>query len=125
MALALGEDGDEDVGAGHLLPPGGLDVDHRALDHPLEAGRGLRILPAIGDQVGELRIDIFDEVAAQEVEVDIAGPHHGRGVLIVDQRQKKMLQRRIFVPALACQGKRAMEGLFKTARKARQGLGVL
>jgi molybdopterin converting factor small subunit len=33
VALALGEDRHQHVGPGHLLPSGGLDVDHRALDH--------------------------------------------------------------------------------------------
>ena len=66
MALALGEDGDEHVGAGHLLAAGGLHVDDGALDDALEAGRRLRILAAVGDEVGELGVDVFDEVAAQE-----------------------------------------------------------
>ena len=42
VALALGEDRDQHVGAGHLLAARRLHVDHRALDHPLEAGGGLR-----------------------------------------------------------------------------------
>jgi hypothetical protein len=41
MALALGEDGDEHVGARHLLAARGLDMDDRALDNALETGRGL------------------------------------------------------------------------------------
>ena len=44
VALALGEDRDQHVRAGHLLAAGGLDVDHRALDHALEAGGRLRVL---------------------------------------------------------------------------------
>jgi hypothetical protein len=31
----------------------------------------------------------------------------------------------IFVPALSGEGEGSVKGLFKTARKARQGLGVL
>ncbi len=48
MALALGEHGDEHVGAGHLLAAGGLDVDDGALDHALETGGGLGIVAAVG-----------------------------------------------------------------------------
>ena len=44
MALALGEDRDQHVGAGHLFASGRLHVDHRALDHALEAGGRLGIL---------------------------------------------------------------------------------
>ena len=41
MALALGEDRDQHIGAGHLLAAGGLHMDHRALDHALEPRRRL------------------------------------------------------------------------------------
>jgi hypothetical protein len=41
VALALGEDRHQHVGAGDLLAAGGLHVDDGALDHPLEAGGGL------------------------------------------------------------------------------------
>ncbi len=51
MALALREDRDQHVGAGHLLPAGRLHVDHGALDHALEPGGRLRILVAVADQV--------------------------------------------------------------------------
>jgi hypothetical protein len=44
VALALGEDRDQHVGAGHLLAAGRLDVDHRALDHALEAGGRLGVV---------------------------------------------------------------------------------
>ncbi len=43
VALALGEDGDEDVGARHLLAAARLHMGHGAVDHALEARGGLRI----------------------------------------------------------------------------------
>ena len=55
------------------------------------------------------------EVAAQHVEIDVAGAHDGGGVLIVDQREQQMLERRVFLVALAGERKRLMEGLFETA----------
>ena len=122
VALALGEDRDEHVGAGHLLPAGRLDVDHRALDHALEAGGRLGILAAVGDEVRQLGVDVLDEVAAQEVEIDVAGAHDRGRILVVDQREEEMLQRGVFVPALAGEREGSVEGLFETARKARQGL---
>ena len=117
VALALGEDRDQHVGAGHLLAAGGLHMDHRALDHALEAGGGLGILGAVGDQVFELGFEIGDEAAAQLVEVDVAGAHHRGGVLIVDQRQQKVFQGRVFVVALVGEGERPVERLLEAARE--------
>ena len=58
VALALGEDRDQHVGAGHLLAAGRLHVDHGALDHALEAGGGLAVLAAVGDQVFQFGFEI-------------------------------------------------------------------
>ena len=115
MAFALGEDGDEHVGAGHLLAAGRLDVDDGALDDALEAGGRLRILVRAGGEVGELRFDIFDEIATEHVEIDVAGPHHRGRVIVVDQRQEQMFERRIFLVTLAGEGECLVEGLFETA----------
>ena len=92
-------------------------MDDRALDHALEAGGRLGILGAVGDQVFQLGFEIGDQAAAQLVEVDIAGAHHRGGVLIVDQRQQQMLQRRVFVVPLIGEGERPVERLFEAARE--------
>ena len=99
MALALGEDRDQHVGARHLLAPGRLDVDHGALDHPLEPGGRLGILAAVGHEVFELGFHIGDEISPQLVEIDVACPHDGGRVLIVDQRQQQVLKRGVFMMA--------------------------
>ncbi len=112
MALALGEDRHEHVRSRHLLATGGLHMDHRALDHALEPRRRLGVLTAVADQVGEFGIDIFDEAALQRVDLDIAGPHDGGGVLVVHEGEQEVLQRRIFVPALAGERQGAVESLF-------------
>ncbi len=117
VALALGEDRHQHVSTSDLLAAGGLHVDDRALDHALEAGRRLTILGAIGDQVFQFGFEIGDQVAAQLVEIDIARAHHGRGVLIVDQRQQQVFQRRIFVMPLIGDGERPVERLLETARE--------
>ena len=100
MALALGEDRDQHVGAGHLLAAGRLHVDHGALDDALEAGGRLGILAAVGDQVFELGFDVGDEVAPQLVEIDVAGAHDRGRILVVDQRQQQVLERGVFVVTL-------------------------
>ncbi len=87
-------------------------MDHRPLDHPLEAGRGLGVLASVAGQVREFGVDIFDEAAAQRVDLDVAGPHHGGCVLVVHQGEKQMFERRVFVAAFAGQGERPVKGLF-------------
>ena len=117
MALALGEDRDQHVGAGHLLASGRLDVDDGALDHALEACGRLGILRPVGDEVVEFGFHVGDKVAAQLLDVDIAGAHHGAGILVVDQRQQQMLERRIFVVALVGERERPVKRLFEAARE--------
>jgi hypothetical protein len=125
MALALGEDGNENVGAGDLLPSGRLDVDYRPLDDTLEPCRGLRVLATVRNEVCELRVDILDQVPAKNVDVDVTRAHDGSRILIVDQSKQQMFQGRIFVSPLPRQGEGTVESLFKTARETRQGFGVL
>ena len=117
MALALGEDRHQHVGAGHFLAARGLHVNDRALDHALETGGRLAILGAVGDQVFQLGFEIGDQAAAQLVEIDVTGAHHGGGVLIVDQRQQKVFKRRIFMVPLVGEGERPVQRLLKAARK--------
>jgi len=90
-------------------------VNHGALDDALEAGGRFRILVGAGGEIGELGVDVFDEIAAEHVDIDVAGTHHGGGVLIFEERQEQMLERSVFLMALAGQRQRLMQGLFKTA----------
>ena len=87
-------------------------MDDGALDDALESRRRLRIRPAIEDEVREFGVNVFDEVATQQVDIDAAGPHHRGGVLVVDQREQKVFERGVFVPPLARKRERTMEGLF-------------
>ena len=115
MALALGEDRDQDVGASHLLTPGRLDVDHGALNDPLEAGCRLGVLGPVGDQVLKLGLKISDETAAQFVQIDIASAHDRGRVLVLDERQQQMLKRGVLVMALIGERQGTVERLFETA----------
>ena len=59
VALALGEQRDEHVGAGDLVAAGRLDVEDGALDDALEpAGRG-RVGAVVGDQRAKLIVEIL------------------------------------------------------------------
>ncbi len=124
MALALGEDGDQHVGARDFLAAGGLHMDHGALDHPLETGGRLGVLVQFGGEIGQFVLDVGDEALAQHVEIDRTGAHHRRRVRIVEQAQQQMFERRIFVPALGSGRQGAMQSLFEIAREGRHRLDL-
>jgi hypothetical protein len=119
MALALGEDRDQDVGAGHLFTTGRLDMDHGALDHALEAGGRLGVVGAVRHQVFEFGLKIVDETGPELVEIDAAGPHHRGRIRVIDQRQQKVFERRVLMVTLVCNRQRTMQGLFKALGKSR------
>ena len=114
VAFALGEDGDEHVGAGHFLAAGRLHVDHGALDDALETGGGLGLVVArVGREIGELVVDVVEQALLQRLEIDRARAHHGGGVAVVEQREQQMLQRGVFMPAFVCGSERPVQRLFQ------------
>ena len=117
MALALGEDRDQHVGAGHLLAAGRLHMRHGAMDHALEAGGRLGVAMRVEHEARQLVVEIAGELVAQHVDIDVAGAHHRRRVAVVEQRQEQMLQRRVFVAALVGILQSAPESLLETGRK--------
>ncbi len=121
MALPLGEHRHQHVGAGHLVAARGLHVDHRALDHPLEAGGGLGVLAIVHDQRTQFGVQVVDQVLLQHRQVDVAGAHDGGRLLVVSEAQQQVLERRILVLALVGVGHGAVEGLFEVAREGRHG----
>jgi hypothetical protein len=112
MTFTLGEQGDQDVGAGHFLPAGGLHVDGRALQHPLEPGGRLGFAVVASDDIAELVVDVIAQVAAQPLDIDIASPHDRDRVLVVDQRQQKVLEGGVIVPPVVGVGEGPTQGLF-------------
>ena len=117
MALALAEDRDQHIRARDLLAARALDVDHRTLDHALEAGRGLGVLAVAGGERGQIRIDIQGQRRLQRDQIDIAGRHHIGGVRVIDQGQQQMFKRGVFVPPLVGIVHRTVQGLFERTRK--------
>ena len=113
MALPLGEDRHQHIGARDLLPSGRLHVDVGALDHALEAGGRLGVVAAVRHEVLELVLDVVDDLLLQHVDVDRAGFEHRGGVGVVGQRQEEVLQRRIFMVPVVGQGQGAVQGLFE------------
>jgi hypothetical protein len=118
MAFALGENGHKHVRASHFLAAGRLYMNDSPLNNPLEAGCGLGILVVTGDEVGQFVVDVIADGLAQRIEIDVAGAHHGGGIRVVDQRQKEMFQRRIFVVTLIRKGQCLVQRLLETWGKS-------
>src|SRR5216684_8418368 len=74
-------------------------MDRGALQNALEVRRWLGIVAVGGNKVGELVIDVVQNLATQRLELDTTGAQHGDSVLILGQRQQQMLERGIFVGA--------------------------
>ena len=121
VALALGEDGDEHVGAGHLLATGRLHVHHGAMDDALEARRRLRLGALFGDESGEIVVEIVGDARTQRLKVDGTGAHDRGGVAIVEKSKQQVFERRIFVAALVGGFQGAMQRAFQALRERRQG----
>ena len=113
VALALGENRDQHVGAGHFLAAGRLHVDRRALDDALEAGGRLGLLAALDDEVFEFGVDVLRQTFLRRMSRStLQARKHRRGVGIVDQREQQMFERRVFVAALVGDRERPVQGLF-------------
>ena len=87
-------------------------MDRRALHHALEAGGRLGLFAGLDDEVFEFAIDVARDVAAQRLEIDVAGAQHGARVGIIDQRQQQVLERRKFVPPFVRYRQRLAQRLF-------------
>ena len=113
MALPLGEHRDEHIGAGDLLAARALDMDHRALNRPLEPG-GRRGLDGVIDlQIVELLVDIFLDRIVELFEIDAASAHHCGGILVVDQDKEEVFERGVFVMSFVSRGQRSVKGPFE------------
>ena len=113
MTVALGEQRDQHIGAGHFLAARGLHVHRRALDDALEASGRQRLARRLGDDAFQAIVDEGFEIMAQAVDIDAARLEHGRCILVLRHRQEQMLQRGVFMPALASQREGAMEGFLE------------
>jgi hypothetical protein len=96
VAFALGKDGDQHIGAGHFIAAGRLNVDHGALNDALEACGGLGFLAITVTRLTEFVVDIVATVRRSASTSTLHACMTPR-ILVVDQRQKQMLQRRVFM----------------------------
>ena len=91
MGFLLAENGDQDIGAGNLFFAHALDMQHRALDHALEADGRLGIHLAAGGELGDVLVEEGVNAAAQLFDVAAAGTQHAGGGGIIEQRCQQML----------------------------------
>ncbi len=109
IAVAFGKQCDQHIGAGNRVLAGRLHMQDRALDHALETGGRLRVGIVFGLERLVFLLEILLHHGAELGQLDAAGGHHLRGILVVDQRQKEVLQRGIFMPALGRVGECLVE----------------
>ncbi len=117
VAFALGEQRYQHVGAGDLFAARRLHVNRSALEDALEAGGRLGVLGPVEHQALELVVEVGGEILAQPVEIDAAGPHHRDRVLIVDEREQQVLERRELMTPLVGESEGSVQGLFQVARE--------
>ena len=118
IRFTFGENGHQDVRAGHFGPARALHVDRGALDHALERGGRHRFGAVhVGDEVGKIVLDEFNEGLAEVFGIHRTGLHHLGRVRFVDQRQQQVLQRREFVTSRVRECKRGVDCLFQCRRE--------
>lgn len=101
VAVLLAEDRHQHVRAGDLLLAAGLHVVDRALQHSLEAQRGLRVAVDVLGQHRHRGGDGLLQVGAQALEIHAACLEHGFGRWVVEQRQQQVFDRHVLVTRLA------------------------
>jgi hypothetical protein len=101
VRILLAEDRHQHVRAGDFLPAGGLHVIHRALQHALEAQRGLRIALVAGRQHRHGLVDDAFQVGRQPRQVHAAGAQGPQRRLVFGQREQQVLYRHEFMALFA------------------------
>ena len=110
VAVALGEQRHQHVGARDFLATRRLHMDRSALDHALEARGRQRLARVLGDDALQAIVDEGFEIVAQAVDVDAAGLEDGNRVVILGHRQKQVLEGGVFVAAFSGEPEGAVEG---------------
>ena len=104
IAVPLGKQCDQNIGACHRILAGRLYMQDGTLDNPLKTGRGGGIALFFGFERLIFLIEILLNHIAQISQIDTAGLHDLGGVGIVDQSKQQMFQRRIFMAAVGRMG---------------------
>ena len=92
-------------------------MQDRPLDDALEAGGGGGVNRLLDLQRIQFAVEIENDGVFEFTQIDAAGVHHLRSVAVVDQREQKMLERRIFMAAISGIFQRLMQGFFERFRE--------
>ncbi len=117
MRLLFAENRDQDIGDRHLFLAARLHVEHRALQHPLEAQGRLHVAVLAGRQAGR---GLLDELLQLGLELGGVGPArlqdlaHLRGI---HDGEQQMFHGHEFVTRLARGGKRIVQAKFEFLTK--------
>ena len=113
VALLLAEDRDQHVGDADFLLAARLHVEHRPLQHALEAQRRLHLALLAFLQARRGLVDVFLELLLELAQIRAAGaqdlPHLGR----VEDGEQQVLDRQVFVTRLTRLVKGVVETIFK------------
>ena len=102
VRILLAEDRHQHIGAGHFLlaRAGALHMHDGALDHPLEAQRGLGVDFVAAADGGGVFLDEGGQALAQVIDVGRAGLEHFGRRRVVQQGQQQVLDGDKFVTLL-------------------------
>ncbi len=100
VGVFFAEDRDQNVGAGDFFPARRLHVIDRALQHPLEPQRGLRIALYIVGEHRDRGCNRLLQIAAQPGEIGATGFQDDLSRGIVQEGQQQMFDRHVLMPRL-------------------------
>ena len=123
VGLALPEQGDENVGARHLLLAGGLHVEQGPLQDALKAKGRLGLAIVAGIKGGDRLREMPAKVALELLDVRSAGAKHRQRVAVREQREEQMLHRHELVALFAGRSERFVQGGFELFAKHQGVLG--
>jgi len=92
-------------------------MEDRPLDHTLETGSGRGVDRLLDFQRIQFAVEIENDGVFQFTQIDTAGIHHLGRIAIVNQCEKKMLERRIFMAAIRGVLERLMQGFLERFRE--------
>ena len=110
LRFLLAENSHQHVSAGDLLVAGGLDMQHRPLQHPLETQGRLRLARVIGPQQGGMIANERLQVPFQLIHMGAAGPQHFRRSGIVQQGQQQVLHGHELMAPVPCLAESKIDG---------------
>ena len=118
LRLLLAEDRDEHIDRRDFLAAAGLNMEHGALEHALEAQRRLNFgsFVVLAAKPRRRALDELLELATQAGEVHAAGLQRFDDRGRVEQREQQMLHRDELMPLFTRSLERVVQTIFELAR---------